>query len=175
MKVYVVRHGQTDSNILHIYNVITEDLNEIGVKQIEELKTKTDKLDYDLIICSPLLRARHTADIINSNNKEIIYDKRIEERHHGSLAGKTFNREDKDIQWNYYNKKLYGTEEKITDLLKRVYEFFDELKNKNYENVLLVTHSGVSRIIETYFNGIPEDGCLIPLGMKNGEIREYVL
>lgn len=175
MKVYVVRHGQTNSNITHVYNLETEDLNEAGVKQIEKLREKTDKLNYDLIISSPLLRAKHTTKIINFKGKRVIYDDRIKERHHGSLAGKEFSREDKDIQWNYFNKKIYGTEEKITDFAERIYKFFDELKTKDYKNVLLVTHSGVSRIIETYFNGIPEDGCLIPLGMKNGEIREYVL
>ena len=43
-------------------------------------------LDYDIIICSPLIRAKHTAKIINAKEKEILIDNRLEERNPGSLS-----------------------------------------------------------------------------------------
>ena len=70
------------SNRLDIYNgkLLNEDINNIGIKQAQEASKKIKNLNLDLIICSPLLRTRHTCDIINSNKIKVIYDDRIEER-----------------------------------------------------------------------------------------------
>ena len=51
--------------------------------------------------------------------------------------------------------------------------YLDELKKKDYKSVLIVAHSGVSKAFYIYFNGIPEDGKLLNLGLKNGEVKEY--
>ena len=84
MKLYVVRHGRTNCNDEGKYNgKLDEDINETGIKQAEEARKKVEKLDIDLIICSPLLRTKHTSNIINANNISIIYDKRLEERDSG--------------------------------------------------------------------------------------------
>ena len=70
MKVYIVRHGQVPHNVLKMYNNENEDLNETGIKQAEDLKKKIENLNFDIIISSPLIRAIHTANIINLNNKK---------------------------------------------------------------------------------------------------------
>ena len=53
MKLYVIRHGNTDSNILDIYNgkLLNEDINNIGIKQAQEASKKIKNLNLDLIIC----------------------------------------------------------------------------------------------------------------------------
>lgn len=175
MVIYLVRHGQCDSNVIGRYNFINEDINETGVKQAEDLRDKIKDINYDIVIPSPLLRAKHTAKIINANNKEIIYDDRLQERKHGSLEGKSTDVTDREDYWNYYTNTKYGTEERIPDLVKRVTEFLDELKTKDYNSVLIVSHSGVSKAFYVYFNGIPEDGKLLNLGLKNTEVKEYEL
>ena len=60
-------------------------------------------------------------------------------------------------------------------MLKRVTSFLSDLKNKDYNSVLIVAHSGISRAFYAYFNGIPKDGKFWDLGMKNTEIKEYEL
>lgn len=175
MKIYLVRHGQTDSNLTSIYNYVNEDINETGIKQAEELSEKIKDIDYDVVFVSPLLRARHTAEIINVKNKEIIIDERLTERKHGSLEGKPTSITNREDYWYYYTETKYGTEERIPDLCKRVKEFLDELKEKEYDKVLIVAHSGISKAFYVYFNGIPEDGKLLNLGLKNTEIKEYDL
>lgn len=175
MKVYLVRHGQTDTNIERKYNFIKEDINENGVQQAKELREKIKDMDFDIIYCSPLLRARHTADIINAKNKEIVIDNRLEERKHGNLEGKPTACTNREIYWNYYSDIQYGTEESIKSLFERVNDFLNELKNKNYNKVLVVAHKGTSRAFDAYFYGIPENGKLLELGLKNAEIKEYEL
>lgn len=80
MKIYIVRHGQVPHNALKQYNTTDEDLTDLGIKQAEELGDKIKDMKFDIIICSPLNRAKHTAEIININNNKIIYDDRIRER-----------------------------------------------------------------------------------------------
>lgn len=175
MKIYLVRHGQCESNVIGRYNFVNEDINETGIYQAESLKEKIKKINYDVIISSPLLRALHTAEIININNKKIITDERLAERKHGSLEGKSIEVTDREEYWNYYTNTRYGTEERIPDLCNRIKEFLDELKTQKYKNVLIVTHSGVSKAFYVYFNGIPKDGKMLNLGLKNTEVKEYEL
>ena len=175
MKIYLVRHGQCDSNVRQIYNYINEDLNKKGIKQAKELSKQINDIDYDIVISSPLIRAKHTAEIINVKNKQIIYDERLREREHGSLEGQSVEVTDREDYWNYYTDKKYGTEESIPHLFERVKVFLDELKEKDYKSVLIVAHSGVSKAFYAYFNCIPEDGKFLNLGLKNTEVKEYDL
>lgn len=175
MKIYLVRHGQCESNVIGRYNFVDEDINGSGIKQAEELREKIKEIDYDIVISSPLLRALHTAKIINAKDKKIVTDKRLVERKHGSLEGKSVNVTDRDEYWNYYTNVKYGTEERIPDLCYRVKDFIDELKTKNYKSALIVAHSGISKAFYVYFNGIPEDGKMLNLGLKNTEVKVYEL
>ena len=174
MKVYIVRHGQVPHNALKQYNTIDEDLTELGIQQAEELRDKIKNIKFDLIICSPLNRAKHTAEIININNYKVIYDDRIKERSCGDLSGKPLEVTNREEYWNYNTTIKYGTSENIKLFFDRVYNFLDELKTKDYERVLIVAHSGVSKAFNGYFNGI-KDGKFLNRGLKNCEIKEYEL
>lgn len=174
MKIYLVRHGQVPHNALKQYNNQNEDLTEIGIKQARDLKEKIKNIDYDIIISSPLIRAKHTVEIINIQEKEIIIDNRLEERNPGSLSGQPLEVTNREEYWNYNTEIQYGTSENIKDFVKRVYDFLDEIKTKDYESVLIVAHSGVSKAFSCYFEGI-QDGLLLNRGLKNCEIKKYEL
>lgn len=175
MKIYLIRHGEVNHNLKKIYSNEDEDLNETGIKQAELLKKEILNIDYDVIISSPLLRTKHTANIINVKNKEIIIDDRLKERDPGSLNGKSLDVTNREEYWNNYSKIQYGTSENIVSFIDRIHAFLNDLKNKNYNKVIIVAHSGVSKAFYTYFNGIPNDGKLLKLGLKNCEIKEYDL
>ncbi len=83
MKIYLVRHGQTDSNLKKVYDNVEldEDINENGIKQAEELRNKIMNIKFDIIYSSQLKRAIHTANIINYNNNKIIIDKRTKTKY----------------------------------------------------------------------------------------------
>ena len=172
MKVYIVRHGEVPHNALKQYNNENEDLNENGIRQANELKEKIKNINYDIIISSPLLRAKHTAQIINVNNKKILINDKLKERDPGDLSGKPLTVTNRDEYWNYNTTIRYGTSENIREFFKRIYNFLEDLKKEDYESVLIVAHSGVSKAFNGYFEGI-KDVMFLDRGLRNCEIKEY--
>ena len=63
MKLYVARHGETEWNALNKVCGRTDlPLTEKGFQQAEKLAERTENLGIDIIIASPMLRARQTAE-----------------------------------------------------------------------------------------------------------------
>lgn len=177
MKLYVIRHGQTNCNAENKYNCrLDEDINDVGIKQAEEASKQVQNMNIDLIICSPMKRTNHTCDIINVNKIPVIYDDRLKERIGGVL---TNTPHDNDYfyneYYNYYSTNIVEGLETLPELFNRVHTFLDEIKIKyKNKNILLVTHGAVARAIQFYFVTMPEDGMLLKIeGQKNCEIKEY--
>ena len=177
MNLYITRHGQTDGNVNKIMDGIRDiDLNETGKEQAKITRDNLKDIKFDLIICSPLSRTKHTMEIINVNNYPVIYDDRIKERDCGEFTGKGFESLDRDLYWNYYDKTKYEKAESIEHLFNRVYDFLNEIKEKYKDKtILLVTHEGITKTINCYFNGVPKDGNLQTLGLKNCKVAKYQL
>ena len=174
MKVYIVRHGETLHNALKIYSNENEELTDKGIIQALELRDKIKDIKFDIVISSPLLRTIHTENILTHYDDSIIVDDRLKERDCGSLSGQPLEVTNREEYWNYYTDIQYGTSENIQEFFKRVYDFLNELKTKDYKKVLIVAHSGVSKAFNGYFEGI-QDGKFLDRGLKNCEIKEYEL
>lgn len=178
MNIYVIRHGQTNCNKLHKYNCrYNEDLNTEGINQASQVKNQLKNLDIDLIICSPLKRARHTADIINVNKLPIIYDYDLIEREGGKLTNTYIDSYFEKEYYNFYSNNIVEGLEPLPILFDRVHSFLDKIKTKYpSKNILLVTHGSVVRAIQFYFEPMPDDGMLLRVsGQKNCEIKQYKL
>ena len=173
MKIYVTRHGQTDWNVQGKTQGRTDiELNEVGIEQAKQTKEELKNVDIDLIICSPLKRAKQTAEIINEGrNIQIIFDNQIIERNFGEFEGKKIKF---DEFWDYNAHPRYQRAETIQEIISRISNFLDKIKEEYKDkNVLLVTHGGVSIAINCYFKGIPEDGKLINYCLHNCEVQEF--
>lgn len=178
MNLLITRHGQTDWNVQKkVMGRYDEPLNKKGLEQAE--KTRKVLLDekIDIIICSPLKRAKQTAKVINKDrNIPIIYDDRIIERDFGEFEGIETKDFDFHGYWNYYKNIQFKSAENIQDFFKRVYDFLDDI-TKKYEgkNVLLVVHGGISIPIACYFNKIIPKGSLVEAGLvlENCQVVSY--
>ena len=172
--IYLTRHGQTDWNVLKkVMGRCDEPLNEKGREQANQTKELLSNIDFDLIICSPLLRARETAQIINSDrNIRIDFDDRIIERDFGELEGLQTKDFDFDGFWDYYKNNMYERAENIQDFFNRIYEFLDDICIKyGDKNILIVAHGGVSIPVNCYFqNNIPK-GSLVESGLVLGNCQ----
>lgn len=175
MKIYAVRHGETVENANNcLVGRINSSLTEEGINQAKQVRKYFEDKQIDLIVSSPLDRCRQTAEIISNNIIPIIYSDKLLGRDHGEFTGKPRDSVNFDDYWNYNKNIKYEKAENIRDLYNRVKDLVKELK-KQYsdKNIIIVTHSGILRVLHYYFNGIPENGTLGEITIKNCDIFEY--
>jgi len=92
MKICIIRHGETDWNKEgRLQGREDIPLNDEGIKQIEETAEYLKKDKWDIIITSPLSRAKQSAEIIAKSVglKEIIEEENLVERDYGEASGMT--------------------------------------------------------------------------------------
>lgn len=170
--IYIVRHGETDWNVIGRNQGRTDiELNENGIKQAEETAKKLEKKNFDMIFSSPLKRAYKTAQIICDDN--IIFDERLIERCNGDLEGKLKSEYIGLVNFADSNENRHGIEP-LPIFRKRITDFFDYiLKNYPGKEILVVTHAGVCIYAKCYFEGEPKDGDYSKYKLKNCEVLEY--
>lgn len=174
MKIYVVRHGETMENANNcLVGRINSSLTEKGIEQAKQLSKYFKNKKIDLIISSPLDRCRQTAQLIN-DKIPIIYSNDLLGRDHGEFTGKPRDSINFDEYWNYNKNIKYEKAESVKTLYNRVANLIKDLKNKySDKTIIIVTHSGIMRVLYYYFNGIPKDGILSEITIRNCEVFEY--
>lgn len=177
MILYAVRHGQTNKNKLGLVQGQTEaDLNEVGISEAEKLKELVASLGIDVVISSPLRRAKDTASIITDGRYPVNIDDRLIERDWGLCEGAHIDEVDTVKCWNFFLNTDANGIEKVQDLLLRVSEFLEDIKVRfSDKKVLVVTHSAILRAIHYSLRPIPEDGDMSKLELPNLRIIEYEL
>lgn len=176
MKLYVTRHGQTAWNRENIVCGITDlSLDETGMEQAKETAQKLKDTHLDRVICSPLLRARQTAKLI-CEGRELPFsiDQRIREQNYGIYEGAS--RFDPGF---LANKKSFAVRypggESQMGTARRVYAFLEDIARQYpEEDVLVVCHGGICRVIESYFHDMTNEE-FFQFNMGNCEVREYQL
>ncbi len=174
MKIYVVRHCATEYNEKKLYCGRRDlPLSERGRAEAKALAEKLKNCSFDLVISSPLLRARETAEAIAfGHGTHVFTDARLIERDFGELEGTDFYRKDALVYRDEYACRPAGGESDL-DVVARVYSFLDDLKKeKRAGAVLLVTHGIVSRVIRTYFCNMTDEEFHTYL-LHNGDVAEY--
>lgn len=176
MKIYSTRHGQTDYNKEErILGTTDIPLNENGLAQAAALAEAVEKLgDVDIIISSPMLRAMTTAKAVaESCGLEIITDKRIREWDYGEFEGKSRFTEGFAENKREFAVKMRSGGESLLQLSHRVYSFLDDIIERyDDKNVLVVSHGGICRVIETYFHDMTAEE-YSNWFMGNCELLEY--
>ena len=169
--IYLVRHGETEWNKLKkIQGKQDISLNDTGREQAYITKQELEDIPIDLIIASPLKRAKETAEIINQGrNIPMILDERVKERDFGEFEGKDISYVDSSNAWDYYANGRHNNMENIQDFFKRIYDFLDDITVRYKDmSVLIVSHGGVSIPAYCYFNDYIPKGSLIKAGIILG-------
>lgn len=174
MKIFVVRHCTTEYNEKRIYCGSTDiPLSDIGLSEAKRLSAVSKEYDFDLVLCSPLIRAKQTAEaIVGTRNIPIIYENRLTERDFGDLEEKNVDRADGKI-CRYSFAVKYPNGESNLQVAARIYRFLDEVKEKYFDkNIFIVSHGSVCRIIRTYFKNMTDEE-FYSYSHRNGTIEEY--
>lgn len=175
MNLYVVRHGETLWNKeKRIQGIADIPLTEKGIEEAKKLQKLVEKLNIDVVISSPLTRARETAKVLVNSRLPINTDDRIKERDWGLNEGAKTDEVDKWDCWDVILNTKVQNIECIQDFMYRVSDFIEDIKVRYKDkNVLVVTHSAVSRVIHYLLGTIPEDANLSRINIPNLRIIEY--
>ena len=117
MGLYFERHGQTDWNVRgKLQGKSDIALNETGRLQAVETREKLKQVAMDAIYCSPLMRARETAEIINVLwELPIQCDDRLMERSFGDMEGALRKDVPFDDLWAFSSASMFaGGEDNAT-------------------------------------------------------------
>ena len=177
MNLYVVRHGETIWNKENrVQGVADVPLTDKGREEARKLQKLVETLNIDVVISSPLSRARETAKILVNSRLPINTDDRITERDWGMNEGANLDDVDKFDCWDVILNTKVQNIESVQDFMYRVSDFLEDIKVKYKDkNVLVVAHSAVSRVIHYLLGKVPDDGDLTKINIPNLRIIEYKL
>lgn len=158
MNIYLIRHGRQCSQLCNV-NV---ELADAGRKQAELTGERLKKYNIDAVYSSDLIRAEETADIINKYiGAPRFVDARLQESNFGELTG--LENDELKEKYKDFLQKRAGMQEDIPypggdnceAVFSRAFAAIEDIVQKDYENVAVVTHGGVIRALFAGIAGAP--------------------
>jgi len=160
MKLYFVRHGESEANVLHVISNRESPfgLTQVGRQQATTLANQFRDVPITAIFSSPILRARQTAEILaRSFNLDYQVTEALREYDCGILEEKSdaeswkLHREIAEewmLNHNYLHKPEGG--ECFLDIQNRFVPFIEELTQdgtQRDDQILLVGHGGLFQLV----------------------------
>jgi len=148
-KYLVMRHGEADHNILDMCSSKSDNphhLTQKGRMQVLENTKELKNKNIDVIISSPFLRAKETAEIVANeigfNKENIIIDSRIQEYKFGIFNLKSIDDYMKFRKGHEFNMNFEIPEgESLQEAKNRIGEFLYDIDQKyQNKNILIFTH-----------------------------------
>ena len=154
--IYIVRHGQTEWNLLgKTQGHGNSDLTPKGIEQAELLADSMTKYPIDYIYSSDLGRAYQTAEIIgNKLNIDVEKTESLREMNFGNWEGRIIKdiiEEDPELYKMWRNEPHLAKipqGETLSQIKERTDAFIKEINEKyDGKHIVLVTHSLCARIM----------------------------
>lgn len=164
MRLWLVRHGETEANVAGLYSGhAPTPLTERGIAQAQSLSGLLRYVPFDNVLCSELERARHTTQLIlaerevpvrNMPELNEMFFGDWEMRHHRDLA-----REDAEnyaVWCNDWQNATPTNGEGFQAFSQRVEHFIAQLADyKDSQNLLVVSHQGVLSVLVARLLSMP--------------------
>ena len=154
MKIFIIRHGETTSDVEDRYGGDYDDhLTSKGVEQAKQLAAKLASHEIQIIFSSPRIRAKETSGILKDflNCDVQIVDDLKERNSYGVLTG--MKKTDALIEYSDlvnlvkdYRNTINGAES-YDDFLRRVKSAFDKVSKAPYNSIAVITHGGPIKCI----------------------------
>lgn len=169
MKMYFVRHGETDWNVnKKIQGSADIPLNENGRRQAGELAARLAGLQKEgdfqavRVYTSPQLRASETAETVaEALGLSCISLDGLREMSMGKWEGMSWNRVREEFPgeyraWNSHRRYRKTPEgESYQDVVSRAFSAIAYILEREQEDVLVVTHSAVLMAVRCYMDNCP--------------------
>jgi len=175
MKLYFVRHGQSEWNVADKICGSTDiPLTEKGHKQAYETGEEILRLgiEADEILYSPLIRAKDTALHISEVTKIPAREEiRLTEQNFGKFEGTSPRRSPVFTSAKMQFAESYEGGESMLKLAQRIYNLLDDIK-KDEKTYILVAHNGIARVIKSYFCDMTNEE-YANFGVDNCKVLEF--
>lgn len=178
MKLFLIRHGETDWNKQGRFQG-REDipLNETGIKQALNCGQALKGEHYAAVITSPLMRAKKTAEVIAEvvGTEKVIVEEDLIERDFNKISGMTPQERKAFLASGQVDNK-----EPFEVICKRMQRGIMKYARMFYdENIILVSHgASIRAILDQYTGGkitskriILKNTCISILKYNNGVMK----
>lgn len=156
--LYLLRHGESTCNEVNRFaGAIDAPLTFLGEAQARKAAEFWQGEAPDIIFTSPLIRARHTADIIFPKHKakpeagtQYVIDERISERNFGEFTLRNKALIQREVGLRQYEAALYGDNsclsggESFAEFHQRVLEFLRDVLHPLLEQQKRVLVVGIN-------------------------------
>lgn len=155
MRVYLVRHAESQVNRARIHQHSDVPLHSRGIKQAKAVAKKLASLNIEAILSSPYARAKETAVVISTaiHKPVLFFDELVEIRRPQEMKGKvTTDPSVLSIQAELvknFEKGAwrYSDEETFEELKARGLAALDRMLGVGKENIAAVSHAAMIRVI----------------------------
>jgi broad specificity phosphatase PhoE len=162
MILTLVRHGEVDPAALGRYNGHNGiGLSEKGHAQAEALARRFADVRFDAVYCSDLRRAAESLVPLLRNSGTLpvpVYTSALREKSWGRHEGKSYDEivSEEGIRYENFLQWIDALDgEPYPDYIARIRRFFLEtLPAQPYEQVFIMTHAGVIRVLMHLLQGI---------------------
>lgn len=163
-KLILARHGETAWNVEKVFRGRADvNLNEVGVKQAELLGRYLSNWELEAIYSSPLRRALDTANMVARYQKTAIaIAEGLTDLDYGewqSLPEREVKRLHPALlnEWHSCPQKVKMPEgESLGDVRRRAVEVIDGVLARHNQNVLLVSHRVVIKVLVCHLLGLDD-------------------
>jgi len=176
MKIYLIRHGQTDWNVQGRFQG-REDipLNEKGIEQAKICGEVLQGTEFKAVISSPLRRANKTAEIIAEyvSVGQVITDDGITERDFSKVSGMTAKEREA-----FYASGEQDDKEPWEDLCARMFVCMKKYAQQFSDyNIIMISHgASINSVLSVLSQGktgtgkiILKNTCINIIDYNNGE------
>ncbi|MBR0374294.1 MAG: histidine phosphatase family protein [Mogibacterium sp.] len=152
MKLYILRHGQTDMNDQkRIQGTIDAELSEVGFQQAREIREilLENHIEFDKVYSSPLRRARYTCETVTGLAPgEYEVDDRLQELCFGAVQGIGYDDLPPEQRAFFRDPANYVPDpagETFDEMFARIDSFFEDMKRVGgaEDRILVATHGAV--------------------------------
>ena len=177
-RYFLMRHGEAENNVKRVVsaNNAPHHLTALGKEQIWRAADKLLSEKIDMIIASPIIRARETAGlmmgVLKLDSGSVKFDERLREFDAGEFDGRS-----EDEIKTYFSKHDIFTEgvpggENFIKTKRRLGEVLQDLE-KTYQgkNILIITHKICAWLLVAIAKRLDKQGAeALSIFMKNGEV-----
>ncbi|MGO4893217.1 histidine phosphatase family protein [Flavobacterium sp. W21_SRS_FM6] len=146
MSLFLIRHGETNSNRDKIIQTPDTELSDLGHQQAYKLAQRFNMNDVEHILCSDYLRTKQTASpLIEALGCKISYSSLLRERNFGDIRGLSYDEVGHDFHQTDYRPVNGESIEQFSERTAQAWHYICEQSLNAKGHILVITHGLVLR------------------------------